>query len=204
VLYQALTGERPFAVEGMAQSMHAHLTSAAPRPSVGRAEVPAALDAVVERAMAKNPEERFNTAGELATAARAALAGAVAPVNRVAPPQDTPLSRGAGAMPPRRPSGQYPPQPQPPGQPGQEPAAPAPLDRNAPTVRPPRPLTAGDLPTVRRSNPPATGAGPAPGESSRFTGPGRAGSGARAWRSWWLPVAVVITMLLVLAAYLIR
>jgi len=203
VLYQILTGERPFAVEGMAQSMQAHLTGAVPRPSARRAEVPAALDAVVERAMAKNPEERFGTAGELATAARAALAAAASPFNRAAGPQGAPPARvpGAGAMPPRRPPGQHPPQ----GQPqGQQPAAPAPLDRNAPTVRPSRPLTAGDLPTVRRSNPRATGAGPVPGESSRFTGPGRAGSGVRAWRSWLLPAALVITVLLVLAAYLIR
>ena len=211
VLYQALTGERPFAVAGMAQSMHAHLSSPVPRPSVRRAEVPAALDAVVERAMAKNPEERFNTAGELATAARAALAGAAIPLNRAAAPRDTPLAPvpGAGPMPPRRPSGQHAPQhaPQHPPQrqpPGREPAAPAPLDRNAPTIRPQRPLIAGDLPTVRRSNPPATGTGPEPGEPSGFTGPGRTGSGVPAWRTWLWPAAVVITMLLVLVAYLLR
>jgi serine/threonine protein kinase/actin-like ATPase involved in cell morphogenesis len=222
VLYQALTGERPFPVEGMALAMQAHLSAPVPRPSVRRAEVPAALDAVVERAMAKHPDQRFATAGELAAAARGALTRAAPPLGQTAGPRGGPPARGpgAGAPPLRRPTGQHPPQGPPPVQPQsqsqvREPAAPGPVDRNAPTVRPPRRVTASDLPTVRPANPPtmlnppsaakAPTAGEAPARSGRFTGAAwLAKLSGGSWTTWLLPVAVVVSVLLVLAGFLLR
>ncbi|ONM47018.1 serine/threonine-protein kinase [Nocardia donostiensis] len=75
VLYECLTGARPFGDTDPAQQMHAHLTT--DPPSVHRAapEVAPALDAVIARALAKDPDERYATAGEFAHAARAAQAG---------------------------------------------------------------------------------------------------------------------------------
>jgi eukaryotic-like serine/threonine-protein kinase len=61
VLFQLLTGQRPF--DGsMATIMNAVLNKTPARPSEISKDVPAALDAVVARAMARKPEDRFATA----------------------------------------------------------------------------------------------------------------------------------------------
>lgn len=72
VLYQCLTGSQPFPGDSVEQQITAHLNAPPPRPSASAA-VPATFDAVIGRGMAKNPEDRYRTAGDLATAARAAL-----------------------------------------------------------------------------------------------------------------------------------
>ncbi|MGC8475719.1 MAG: serine/threonine-protein kinase [Acetobacteraceae bacterium] len=67
LLYQLLTGERPF--EGSVTSiMHKVLNVDPPAPSQLSVVVPPALDAVVLRAMAKRPEDRFPSASAFAGA----------------------------------------------------------------------------------------------------------------------------------------
>jgi serine/threonine-protein kinase len=78
VLYECLTGARLYGDTDPAQQMHAHLMAPPPRAGSMCAAVPAALDAVIARGLAKEPRERFSTAGEFAAAARAAI-GASAP-----------------------------------------------------------------------------------------------------------------------------
>lgn len=71
LLYQLLTGELPFWSEDPFEIERLHLTAPPPRP--GRlAPVPAAVDAVVERALAKRPEDRFSSVAALLEALRAA------------------------------------------------------------------------------------------------------------------------------------
>ena len=55
VLFQALTGRRPFPVEGMPAIINAHLNTPPPAASGLRPSIPAGLDAVIARAMAKHP-----------------------------------------------------------------------------------------------------------------------------------------------------
>lgn len=80
VLFQALTGRVPFPRDTDAARIYAHLHAEVPavsemRPDAHPAEVFQALSTVVRRAMAKQPDERPGSAGELAAAARTALEG---------------------------------------------------------------------------------------------------------------------------------
>lgn len=73
LLYEALTGRRPYPVTEVAALLHAHLHLAAPAPSACRPGL-AAFDPVVARGMAKDPAQRYPSAGALAAAAAQALA----------------------------------------------------------------------------------------------------------------------------------
>lgn len=72
LLYFTLTGEVPFKREGDEARLWAHLSDPPPKPSAHGA--PAAFDAVIERALAKDPDERYPSAGDLGRAAKAAAA----------------------------------------------------------------------------------------------------------------------------------
>ena len=74
VLHHCLTGEPPFGASTTPErQMHGHLTQPPPPASEANNNVPAALDKVIARAMAKNPADRYASAGEFGEAARAAL-----------------------------------------------------------------------------------------------------------------------------------
>ena len=69
ILYQFLTGERPFSGSTTA-TMHKVLEEEPLPPSRFNVQVPGAMDAVVRKALAKRPDERFQTADEFAAALR--------------------------------------------------------------------------------------------------------------------------------------
>lgn len=85
LLYECLTGRRPFEGNELPDLLYAHLDHAPPKPSVANPSVPVAFDAVIERGLAKDPADRYRTASALADAARAALNGDV--VGRSAGPR---------------------------------------------------------------------------------------------------------------------
>ncbi|MFE7719860.1 serine/threonine-protein kinase [Nocardia rhizosphaerihabitans] len=78
-LFQLLVGTVPFVRQTPAAIMYAHLHEPPPRPSSIRPELPAGFDAVIAKAMAKDPARRFASCGELAAAARDAADGRALP-----------------------------------------------------------------------------------------------------------------------------
>lgn len=74
VLYESLTGDRPFPNDNVEHVIAAHIAQPPPRPSEVNRRVPASFDAVVARGMAKDPDDRYGTAAALGRAAQRALA----------------------------------------------------------------------------------------------------------------------------------
>ncbi len=73
VLYECLTGSPPYGAADLPALITAHLTAPIPRPSQQGPQIPIAFDSVIARGMAKNPNDRYASAGELARAAYRAL-----------------------------------------------------------------------------------------------------------------------------------
>ena len=73
VLYECLTGTPPYPSDNLPALMAAHLTQPIPRPSQPNPAIPTAFDHVIACGMAKNPADRYPTAGHLARAAHDAL-----------------------------------------------------------------------------------------------------------------------------------
>ena len=74
VLFECLTGEVPFTGTNEAAVIYGHLESPPPRARDRAPGLPAALDAVLARSMAKEPAERFES-GAAMVAARASRSG---------------------------------------------------------------------------------------------------------------------------------
>ena len=73
VLYEALTGESPFPATTLEQIATAHMLQPPPKPSTVRPQIPQAMDQVITTGMAKEPDQRYASTKDLATAARAAV-----------------------------------------------------------------------------------------------------------------------------------
>lgn len=73
VLFEMVTGQLPFAADTPMGVVLKHLYDEPPPPRSLRPELPKALDDLLLRAMHKEPDKRFATAGELAQALQIAL-----------------------------------------------------------------------------------------------------------------------------------
>jgi predicted Ser/Thr protein kinase len=143
VLHQALTGRVPYVRDSDVAKMYAHLHE--PPPSVTEAgpDLPPQVDEVVARGMAKRPDERYPSAGDLGRAGLAAVEGQALDAT------ERSVARGEAA-PPTVPQAATAP-----SSPPTEPAAPptAPLPASAPPVA--GPPTAPTAPVRRRRGTPA-------------------------------------------------
>ena len=96
VLYELLTGTVPFAGDTPVEIAMKHLSSVPEPPSVRRPDVPEALDQIVLRALAKDPDERYQTSEEMdAELARVAEG---LPVSAETAEAATQVLAGAGAI----------------------------------------------------------------------------------------------------------
>jgi serine/threonine protein kinase len=66
ILYKLLTGDPPFIADTVAATADLVRSQPAPQPSRIRGNIPAALDSICLRCLAKLPQQRFDSAGELA------------------------------------------------------------------------------------------------------------------------------------------
>jgi serine/threonine protein kinase len=82
VLYECLTGAPPFDRDGDLQVVFAHLKEPPPLVTALRPDLPEAIDEVLQKALAKTPDERYSTCSELITGAGAALAVAPPEISR--------------------------------------------------------------------------------------------------------------------------
>jgi Protein kinase domain len=65
VVFQCLTGSVPFQREGDAAVLFAHISDTPPSASAARPDLPPGVDAVIARALAKSPDERYQTARDM-------------------------------------------------------------------------------------------------------------------------------------------
>ena len=70
LLYELLTGQRAFKKETAAETMTAILREPVPEPSLTVPNLPSEMDRVTARCLAKGPQERFQSASDLAFALR--------------------------------------------------------------------------------------------------------------------------------------
>ena len=73
VLYELLTGRRPWTGDTAAAIATARLTGTVPSPSAAHGGIPPSLEAITRKALAPNPEERYESAAEMADALEAFL-----------------------------------------------------------------------------------------------------------------------------------
>ncbi|BBY03885.1 serine/threonine-protein kinase [Mycobacterium seoulense] len=100
-LFRLLTGRSPYEDNSLSAILAGHLMRPVPRPTEINPALPREIDEVIARALAKDPAERFPTAGALAAATAAAL------TNNPAPPATGPSGPPAGN--PTNPTLTYPP-----------------------------------------------------------------------------------------------
>ncbi len=135
LLYECLTAQSPFPGDTLQEQITGHRSAPPPRPSTTNPDIPASLDMVIARGMAKNPGDRYDTALDLARDARSALtATTVTPTIRMqpaAPGYINPL--------PRPDTNWRHPPPRPPAPPTRPPSPPPPPQNVHPTMARPVP-----------------------------------------------------------------
>jgi serine/threonine-protein kinase len=213
VLYEMVTGRVPFDADTPFAVVIKHMNDPLPLPRSIDPSIPEGLERVVLKAMAKSPDERYQTADEFARATHEAIAQAQGAASRVdtiptaapwvapagpkpapAPPTPAPAVTMPVTPPPNAHStqGPYPAQPMaqqsygPPPGPNYGPAPGAPQSYGPPAGAP------------QNYGPPAQGYGPPPGYGGPPPAPpGNRGGGGRLW---WILGGTAVALLLICVA----
>lgn len=101
VLFELLCGHPPFVGDSPVSVAYQHVREDPRSPSEVNRDVPAEVDAVVLKALAKNPANRYQSAGEMRADLLRAAAGRQVLATPVMREQDTALLGGQGAGPAR-------------------------------------------------------------------------------------------------------
>jgi serine/threonine-protein kinase len=89
VAWELLTGRRPFERESVPAEAAAHANAPVPSAHEARTELPRSCDAVFERALAKDPAERFHSSSDFVSELRSAFHDAAGETAWIAPPPRT-------------------------------------------------------------------------------------------------------------------
>lgn len=81
VLYQLSTGRLPFNIKSPTDAIMKHMQEEPPMPSSLRPGLPPEVERIIVRALAKKPDDRFRTAGQMAATLRSAAVSAVGQVS---------------------------------------------------------------------------------------------------------------------------
>ena len=103
--YELLTGSRPFTAQNFAAQARQHIDDVPTPASERNPALPPAVDAVLDRGMAKDPADRYRTAVALVAALELALDTAPAPATTATArtePIVAPAGRAAAVIPPGR------------------------------------------------------------------------------------------------------
>ncbi|MCA9968726.1 MAG: serine/threonine protein kinase, partial [Anaerolineales bacterium] len=104
LLYQMVTGHLPFDADTPLAIVLKHVNDPVPPPVRYNPDVPAAIQHILLKALAKSPDDRYETAGELALALRQADLSQKAPAEPAAPvPTTAPAVHTEVLPPPPRP-----------------------------------------------------------------------------------------------------
>ncbi|WP_260614712.1 serine/threonine-protein kinase [Microbispora sp. KK1-11] len=118
VVYEALAGQPPFQRDTELALLYAHVSHDPPPLTPYRPDLPHAVNAVITRALAKSPGERFETCQAFVSALRDAISGGAGDPAAASPsyppvspsyPPDPPGSPGSPGSAGARPQGSYPP-----------------------------------------------------------------------------------------------
>lgn len=87
VLFELVCGRVPFQSETSYTLVHDHIFTPPPKAGELNGRVPASMEVILKKALAKNPTERYESSGELVTAfceALAKVSGEIAPLEKLA------------------------------------------------------------------------------------------------------------------------
>jgi len=100
ILYEMVTGRVPFVADTPLAVILKHVTNPLPLPSSIKADIPEAIEQVILKALAKNPDDRFNNVADFLTAWKNALDAKDSPRKKfdaptaLSSPQATPQTQG--------------------------------------------------------------------------------------------------------------
>jgi serine/threonine protein kinase len=103
ILFQMLTGKVPYHSDTPAKLMLMHILDPIPTVTAFRGDVPAAFDSMIAKAMAKDPEERFSTATEMASQLSRAASTPASPGAVAVATKETMVAQKAPQNPPSKP-----------------------------------------------------------------------------------------------------